>query len=577
MIWNFNDFHQFFIMTFASLIVVGFALNVYFLINGKNRLLPFLILYLYGVCFFFYIISTYLEIPDIRFIPPALVISIFAIVGLLNHLLTTEKMPVRLELFILVVLIAGSLIYSDDISPNARNWFRWNNTGYEVKKEYPNLQKIIKSFHGDISTGRIAWEKLTFRENTDFGSERAYENLYLFTGRPSMEGVHYSASFMARPTTYMQSEYSLSPVDPEPDRIYSSPNPEVWPFRFYQTNTKDIILFSDKIKSLFAESAYFEKTLDAGKWTVYSFKNFPKSYIEVTDLEKISILNESQGGFKADFYKFFRDYEIMDYPFVPRQFSKGLDGKVKSYGQYVDLKRDHYTTPDFSVWLTKRKYATSISDEKIDNFKISFLTNEVGKPHIIKITYSQNFKSRNGEKIYPIAPGYMMIIPQTSRVDIYYGWTSFEIAGLVLTGLLIVFLVFNKKIMTFVKIPFPKVLRISLISFFVVTVVFFFALCVFGSRKYKSDYANFQGLVYGNHRNLPLALSTVEKYATEANLDFYDNQVSFRYFLLKADILAKLGRKDEALQILDFLDFRYKHTLLNSDVHAAMMKIEKVN
>jgi len=567
MIWHFETIKDFFVQTFFVLINVGFIFAIFVFLNSKkNKIISVFILYFYLVCVFFYIIATFLEIPDIRFVPPALIISIFSLAIFFNYapsFFYDKKEFAITKPIILIVVLIGVSIFVLNYPVNVRSWFNWNYTGYEAKKEFINLQGIRQNYTGNIDSGRILWEKQNQHDNADFGSERGFENLYYFTGRPSMEGIHYGSSFMARAVTYMQSEYSLNPVDPEAYRVYSVVNPDVWSLRFYQTNAKDIILYSDNIKNNFASHPDFEKTGDFGKFSLYTYKYFPKSYIEVRDLSSIAMIDDNKYGFKTDFYRYFRDYELYQTPFIPKKFAKDLYGRLKYYNNYDQFYNDKIGYFKFSEWLANYPYKDSISNEKVDHFNINFTTKEVGKPHIIKVTYSPNFKSKNGEKIYPVSPGFMMIIPTTSEVKIIIGSNKYEIIGLILTLLIIPLIIFRKKIASF-TLPFAPLIRTIALAIFIALVCLFLFVSLFSSRKILIDYKIAEK--YFNQNDYTLALNIINKYTTPDYLDKYDNGLIYDYYNLKAKILANTGKKQEAKQIYDNLFKRFNHSRQNDNI-----------
>lgn len=564
MIWRFDSIKDFISKTFIAFILIGVILIFILMFNFKKlRLISGLIIYLYLVSLFFYIISLFLEIPDIRFIPFALIVSIFSISLFINHLpefIEFNKFSILIHIVSFFVIMIIATIFVIFHPKNVKSWYNWNYSGYEVKKEYLNLKAIIREFGGDINTGRILWEKQNQNDNADFGSERAFENLFLFTGRPSTEGVHYHSSFMARAITYLQSEYSLDPVDPEAYRIYSKVNPDVWGLRFFQANAKDIIVYSQEIKNLFSNHSDFEKTGKFGKFWIFSYKYFPKSYVMIYDLDRIKIIKNNKYGFKTDFYRYFRDYELFDSPFIFEKQGKEFirnDNYYNNYDEYKDKNFDYAF--NFNKWLLGYKYSKAIYNENISQFKIKFSTKEIGKPHIIKITYSPNFKSRNGEKIYPISPGFMMLIPSKENVEIYYGTNIYEIIGFILTLLSLVVTIFSKSLLK-INIPFRDIIsNIVIILFFII--VFILIILSIKSALINHDVTICQTL-YNENRLMELYLKT-SKYATIDKLDKYDNSMIYNYTIMKAQSLAKLGRKKEAKEIIDYLFKRYNHSRLN--------------
>lgn len=576
MTWHFDNFKDFIVKTSFWAIAIGFIVVILgFFRSRRHRWVSFLLLWGYGVCLFLYTLAIYLEIPDIRFIPPALIISVLtmAVFVIARDKIFNESNNRAAMLVLTSVSLVTAIVFSSFVKV-VSDWFNWNYTGYEAKQEYPNLRNIITMYSGDIDSGRILWEKQNQHDNADFGSERSFENLSMFTGRPSMEGIQYGSSFMARPVTYMQSEYSQNPVDPEAYRLYSKINPDVWALRFWQVNAKDIITYSPEIQKLFTENTNFELTAIFGKFQMFTYKDFPHSYVQVADLDKFSIVKDPRTGFKNQFYRAFRDYELFDHPFLPLSYAEDLTNLLEVFDHYDPYMYKYYDTNfNFSAWLAAYPYARAITGEKVDDFTIEFETAEVGRPHIIKITYSPNFRSLNGEKIYPVSPGFMMIIPQTNHVKIVYGRNKYEWLGLILTLLLIPLIALHKWIEK-LELPAKKQLTMLVKIVFFGLVIFFVGESLFGTRKFIQDYSKIERYIAMNKTDAALVL--VDKYANLETLDRFDNEIIFKYYIAKAQILSKQGKFDEARQIVDYLRLRFRHARYTDyiDYYVTLPRIE---
>jgi hypothetical protein len=581
LVWQFNSFGEFFKQSFLLLGLAGFVINVAaFILDRRSRKLTLMITWFYAACGFIYFASALLGIPDIRFIPPVLVISLLAVVQLfaiLSRMLTSARPGLarfRPETAWLAVSIITGIVFSINAVHNLPVWFEWNNSGYESKPSWPQLEVISRKSAGSAADGRLLWEKLPFRDNTDFGSERAFENSYMFTGRPSMEGVHYGSSFMSRAITYLQSEYSENTRDPEYRyRLYSQVNPQSWVYRFHQVNGRDIIVYSNRMKQFFSADPNFSLLYDASrfatpsstgkKFHVYRFNESPDSYIEVLEPGQLQVIDDNRFGFERDFYRYFRDYELTAYPFVPSGFAdKSLEGftRFKTYDAYY---RRFYKPANPAEFLSEvKKKGSPISGEEIDTFSMKFETAAVGRPHIIKMSYSPNFRSRNGEKIYPVSPGFMLIIPESETVELVYGPVFSEVLGLILTLLSLILLAVSLRwpsLAESASLPAPRVVASFLLGGVIITAMVMLWMSLFGVLRYERDFEKSQQLYHAKN-DAARAWSIVSRQATYENVDRYDNVFSFNFMVFKASMLHELYGKDkEALEILDYLEKRYRH------------------
>jgi len=575
MIWRFSSLYDFARQTLAPVWIGALFLGIATIPRARrcNRLdtaraVRFL-LYGLGACAFLFRAASVLEIPDIRFVPPALILSLFiGIVFLADLVLPPGKKTERVAgtLLALLALIASAGIVPI-IGRNSGAWFAWNYSGYETKAQWSNLRKLSENYRGGIDDGRLLWEKQNQNDNKDFGSERGFENLRLFSGRPSTEGIHYGSSFMARAATYLQSCYSLDPVDPEAYRLYSNVDALSWPLRFRQVNASHIITHSLEITKAFAEHKDFRLDGRFGKFSVFAHRDFRRSYVEILDPTRVSIVADSQNGFKKDFYRYFRDYELIQRPFVPASFADAkLESRIKKHYANYDALREVFRESE--EW---REYACSpspvvgaaapeavIQNETIGDFEIRFTTTRVGLPHLIKCSYAPGWRSMAGERVYPISPGFMLLWPATEEVRLGYGRSVWEWIGIAMSLSLLPALVFQKKIAT-LRLKRFRPLFIAALCLFLSMAAAFATLSMTGTARMIRDLEKAQNLAYGDEVARARAAAIADRYATPEYLERYDNQLAFDAYRLKADLLAREGKAESAASIRASLRSRFPH------------------
>ena len=71
--------------------------------------------------------------------------------------------------------------------------------------------------------------------------------------------------------------------------------------------------------------------------------------------------------------------------------------------------------------------------ETISPFEIKFNTPRIGVPHIIKVSYFPNWKVSGADAIYPVSPGFMLVIPSRNEVTLTYGRVPADILGIIFT------------------------------------------------------------------------------------------------------------------------------------------------
>jgi hypothetical protein len=77
----------------------------------------------------------------------------------------------------------------------------------------------------------------------------------------------------------------------------------------------------------------------------------------------------------------------------------------------------------------------AVSDVVVDDHMISFRTEAVGVPHLVKVSYFPNWEATGAEGPYRATPSLMVVIPTGEDVLIEFNDTWAETVGKVLTGL----------------------------------------------------------------------------------------------------------------------------------------------
>jgi hypothetical protein len=78
---------------------------------------------------------------------------------------------------------------------------------------------------------------------------------------------------------------------------------------------------------------------------------------------------------------------------------------------------------------------TPVRWESVTDDRIVFVTEAVGRPHVIKVNWFPNWQVRGADAVYRVTPDFMLVVPRQPRVELYYGRTAADRFGLVLTGL----------------------------------------------------------------------------------------------------------------------------------------------
>lgn len=73
--------------------------------------------------------------------------------------------------------------------------------------------------------------------------------------------------------------------------------------------------------------------------------------------------------------------------------------------------------------------------ESVDANRIRFRTDALGEPHLIKVSYFPNWKVTGARAVYLVTPSFMLVYPEQHEVELTFGRTAIDYAGMGLTGL----------------------------------------------------------------------------------------------------------------------------------------------
>ncbi|MEM5815320.1 MAG: 6-pyruvoyl-tetrahydropterin synthase-related protein, partial [Candidatus Aenigmatarchaeota archaeon] len=303
---------------------------------------------------------------------------------------------------IMVCFIKNSVTYIKD-------WIKWNYEGIEVKQQsevFISLMNYLKS----LPYGRIYHEYSP--EHDKYGSSRILELIPYFTGKPTMEGLLVESAISAPYHFWMQAELSNKPSCPI-SYVGCAPITPAGIKHLELFNIKYIVAYSGEVKEILDREKKVKFLKDIGEFRVYELiRN--DSYVVVPVFKPVRFP-----------FKYWREYSLkwfkdLDYIEVPLVFSDEIN---ENFVDGYDIE----VLPKLSLDVDCE------IEEKIRNEEIIIKTNCTGIPHLIKISYSPNWKVEGAKKIYLASPSFMLVIPEKTEVRIYFGLSLFDYIGMLLT------------------------------------------------------------------------------------------------------------------------------------------------
>ena len=297
---------------------------------------------------------------------------------------------------------------------DAPGWVSWNYNGYEGKTTYPEYEGLLLSID-DLPPGRIMWEINS--DQNKYGTPMALMLIpYWSEAHQSMEGVFFESS-ITTPFHFLNgSEVSKSPSNPVRGLDYS---PGIdWDRALIHLALFDVehyISFTPEAAEA-AEEAGLEVLARPEPWTIFDLPDAP--FVDVA--VRTPVVYEGEEDFLDVALAWYDDVEGFDYWVA----AEGPDTwrRISELDDRLDLSTS-YGGPTGSV-----------SDVIVEDDRIEFTTDAVGRPHLVKMSYFPNWTATQGaEGPYRAAPSLMVVIPTEERVVLQFQRTAVENVGNLLT------------------------------------------------------------------------------------------------------------------------------------------------
>ena len=325
----------------------------------------------------------------------------------------------------LAALPLGSVPFVDPPSANdsfITEWARWNYEGYEGKDAYPEHEQVIalmRRVGAEHGCGRTMWE---YEPELDrLGTPMALMLLPYWTNGciGSMEGLYFESS----PTTPYHflavSEVSKSPSRPQRGLPYRDLDLDEGVRHLQELGVRYYLAFSPEARAAAAEhpdltlldgAGPFSMTTQGGEqaerlWDVYRVEDSP--LVESVGRSPQPARDDGREGWLHHGLQTWQDDNL-------RPFATG--GPVADLGEKVE------TYPEVEA-----------SNVTLTDGKVSFDVDRTGVPVIVKVSYFPNWKASGADGPWRITPNFMLVIPTAKHVELTYGYTGVDIAGLVLS------------------------------------------------------------------------------------------------------------------------------------------------
>ncbi len=361
----------------------------------------------------FYFVTPAIGFPDIRFIPIG---QIF--IGLMAaDVIYWAAGKIGQRPMIAIACVLAGLAWTEAHIGYVPSWLAWNYSGYERKPTWDLFKSINDHIRGDRNDPRVVFEHS--EAHNRFGGSRAFENLPLFAGRSTLEGVFHQASPNSPFIFYLQSEASEKASGPFRQYTYTRLNPGLALPHFRLFNVSDVVVVSDAAKKAYGEHPDYELTFSEGAYEVYAVKGGDTGYVVAAENEPV--LYEGP-KWKLAFIRWYKHPELLDTPLVPADLLS------------EDERRKFVQRTDSVTRIPEKPYdhACKVTSE-LEQHRIHFTTDCPGRPHIVKVSYFPQWKTRDGSAVQLVSPGFMLVTPSGKEFELYFGREMVDWIGVILT------------------------------------------------------------------------------------------------------------------------------------------------
>lgn len=305
------------------------------------------------------------------------------------------------SLGVAVLTLVWALDYRD--ATYIDDWIRHNYRGYEAMDEYPTF-KALNDRLAQLPEGRVVWEPND--ELGKFGTPIALMSIPYWSGQPTIEGINFESSMTTPFHFLMASELSASPSNPIPGLPYRGldlargvQHLELFDVRYY-------LAFTEPAK-VAASEAGLTKIEDIGEFALFQIGSTGQVVVPGRDPLPVE--------FKG---------------------SEWVAENIEWFGKPAELDRPmvQVSAKEWEEVASSVAPAAGISIEAVvKDDEISFVTDAVGLPHLVKTSYFPNWKVEGAGGPYLASPSLMIVVPTQREVRLHYSRSWVEWLGLLLT------------------------------------------------------------------------------------------------------------------------------------------------
>ena len=313
-------------------------------------------------------------------------------------------------------------------------WSRWNYEGYEAKEPWPEYQSLMVELDR-LPDGRVMWENNSGLNK--YGTPMSPMLIPYWTegSQKSMEGLFFESSLTTPFHFINHSEMSFKSSNPIPGLKYHSFDMERGLEHMYVYGVDYYVSFTPEAaeKALGIDDFELITTTEPFKifrlpdtQLVEAATHLPAVY-EVPDGSLFGSLTGSGSvtGTDGEPLPSFHDMALEWYEDIDEMGRWVVADGPAEWPRIESIEE----RPDTEIDVPE----DPVSNIVVEDHRISFTTEAVGVPHVVKISYFPNWTATGADGPWRAAPSLMVVVPTGNEVVIEFEDTWAELSGQILT------------------------------------------------------------------------------------------------------------------------------------------------
>jgi hypothetical protein len=313
-------------------------------------------------------------------------------------------------------------------------WSVWNYEGYESKETWPEYQALMAELD-TLPSGRVQWEANS--ELNQYGTPMSPMLIPYWTegSLASMEGLYFESSLTTPFHFINHSEMSYRPSNPIPGLQYHTFDMErglrhmdAYGVRYYVSFTPEAAEKANGIDG-------FEELAVSGPFHIFEL---PETDLVVPATHLPAVYEAPQRGLFAALVgsptvtgadgeplPSFHEMALDWYEDIDNMDRWVVAGGPEDWPRIESLEE----RPDTELTVPE----DPVSDIVVEDHRITFSTEAVGVPHMVKVSYFPNWTATGAEGPWRATPSLMVVVPTTNEVVIEFRDTWAETLGKLLS------------------------------------------------------------------------------------------------------------------------------------------------